>query len=193
MRTRLLGLLAPICIMLSSAVQAEPATVVAALFRTVETRVDAVLLAANLADIDPALVPHINQCGYDALNGRPEPAAVLSPAPAETASAALDADHPDGLSTPDSEPLAEAGANELPASSTTVQSAEANAVLGSAPNPAMPSGPDELFGSEGEKSGVAEARSDPLPALEVTGSLSGSGVNPPETEDAKQDSDIILP
>src|SRR3954463_5943228 len=100
MRTRLLGLLAPICIMLSSAFQAEPATVVAALFRTVETRVDAVLLAANLADIDPALVPHINQCGYDALNGRPEPAAVLSPAPAETASAALDGDHRPCLSRP---------------------------------------------------------------------------------------------
>jgi len=93
MRTRLLGLLASTSLMLSSAAYAEPAPVASALFRPVEVRVDAVLLAVNLADVDPAVVWDTDQCEYDALNGRPVPAAVLSLEPAETARVALDAEH----------------------------------------------------------------------------------------------------
>src|SRR5215218_2295757 len=93
MRTRLLGLLASTSLMLSSAAYAEPAPVASALFRPVAMGIDAVLLAANLADVDPAVVPDTDQCEYDALNGQPEPAAALSLEPAETASVALDAEH----------------------------------------------------------------------------------------------------
>ena len=57
MRTRLLGLLASTSLILSTAAYAEPAPVASALFRPVKMEIDAVLLAVNLADVDPAFVP----------------------------------------------------------------------------------------------------------------------------------------
>ena len=57
------------------------------MFRPIAVRVDAVLIAANLADVDLAFVSDTHGCEYDALDRRPEPAAV-SLEPAETASAA---------------------------------------------------------------------------------------------------------
>src|SRR5215207_7465518 len=134
MRTRLLGLLASTSLMLSSAAYAEPAPVASALFRPVAMEIDAVLLAANLAEVDPAVVPDTNQCEYDALNGRPEPAAVLSLEPAETASAARDVDHQQALSAPNPDTVVEAHA-ETAASSAMYQSMEPVEATGSILDP----------------------------------------------------------
>jgi hypothetical protein len=199
MRTRLLGLLASTSLMLSSAAYAEPAPIALALFRPVEVRVDAVLLAVNLADVDPAVVPDTDQCEYDALNGRPEPTAVLSLEPAEIASAARDADHQQGPSTSNPDTVVEAHA-ETAASSATDQSMEPAEATGSISAPATPvlevgpdHGPDERVSPEDESTEVREARSDPLSAPEVTESPTVSDLNPPAPEAANEDSDIILP
>src|SRR3954447_6566247 len=87
MPTRRLGLLTSTCLLLATAAQADPAPVAPALFQPIEVRVDAVLLAANLAAIDLAVALGSDQCEDDALDGRPEPAAV-SLEPAGTASVA---------------------------------------------------------------------------------------------------------
>ena len=201
MRTRLLGLLASTSLMLSSAAYAEPAPVALALFRPVKMGIDAVLLAANLADVDPAVVPDTDQCGYDALNGRPEPAPVLSLEPAETVSAARDVDHQQALSTSNPDTVVEAHAIETAASSTSDQSTEPAEATGSISAPATPVlevgpdyGPDELASPEGEKSpDVREAHSDPLPAPDVTESPTVSGGSPTATEVVYDDSGITLP
>ncbi len=201
MRTRLLGLLASTSLLLSSAAYAEPAPVASALFRPVAMEIDAVLLAANLADVDPAVIPDTDQCEYDALNGRPEPAAVLPLEPAETPSAARDVDHQQALSTSNPDTVVEAHASETAASSTSDQSTEPAEVTGSISAPATPVlevgpdyGPDELVSTEGEKSTeVTEARSDPLPAPEVAESPTVSDLKLPAMETANEDSDIILP
>src|SRR5829696_457801 len=136
MRTRLLGLLASTSLMLSTAAYAEPAPVALALFRPVEVRVDAVLLAVNLADVDPAVVPDPDQCEYDALNGRPEPAAVLSLEPAETARVAPHAEHQHEASVRDGDrdPNARDGvASALSKDDSVVEAVEAT---GSATAPA---------------------------------------------------------
>ena len=65
MPTRLSGLLLSTCILLSTAAQAEPAPVAPALFRPIQVTVDAVLLAANLADADPAIVVGTDLCETD--------------------------------------------------------------------------------------------------------------------------------
>ena|SRR5215207_2293106 len=199
MRTRLLGLLASTSLMLSSAAYAEPDPVALAVFRPVEVRVDAVLLAVNLADVDPAVIPNTDQCEYDALNGRPEPTAVLLLEPAEVASAAWDFDHQQTPSAPNRDTVVEVNA-EPAASSATDQSMEPAEATGSVSAPATPVlevgpdyGPDELPSPEGESTEVREAHSDPLPAPEVTESPPASGLNPPATEAANEDSDIILP
>src|SRR3954467_11635759 len=91
MPTRRLGLLTSTCLLLATAAQADPAPVAPALFQPIEVRVDAVLLAANLAAVDLAVALGPDQCEDDALDGRPEPAAV-SLEPAETANVAPDAE-----------------------------------------------------------------------------------------------------
>jgi hypothetical protein len=87
MPTRRLGLLTSTCLLLATAAQADPAPVAPALFQPIEVRVDAVLLAANLAAIDLAVLEGTYRCAYDALDGTPVPAAV-SLEPAGTASVA---------------------------------------------------------------------------------------------------------
>src|SRR3954471_13823237 len=107
MPTRRLGLLTSTCLLLATAAQAEPAPVAAAIFRPVVLRVDAVLIAANLTDIDPAVVEGTYRCAYDALDGTPVPAAV-SLEPAGTARVASEVHDSPGLSAPDSEAKANA-------------------------------------------------------------------------------------
>jgi hypothetical protein len=194
MRTRLSGLLISTCILLSTAAQAEPASIAPALFHPIEVRVDAVLIAANLADANPA---YTYPCEYDALDGRPELAAVLLE-PAEATSVVWDGDDPLVLSAPI--PETEAEANETAGSSTTERSDEPDAVVGALSDPEMPSrefgpdyGPDKVISPEGERSEVAETRADPLPAPDVTRCLSVSGVNPAGTDESTQNSNIILP
>src|SRR3954463_12058268 len=196
MRIRLLGLLASACLILPLAAQAEPAPVAAAIFRPVLLRVDAVLIAANLTDIDPAVVEGTYRCAYDALDGTPVPAAV-SLEPAGTARVASEVHDSPGLSAPDSE--AQGNASDIAASSASEQSARPDAVMGSRSDSSMPgpevgpaSGPGGTFSVEIERSGVTEARSDSLPTTEVTGSLSVTGV-PAATDGTNQDSDFILP
>jgi hypothetical protein len=180
MRIRLLGLLASACLILPVAARAEPAPVAAAIFRPVVLRVDAVLIAANLTDIDPAVLEGTYRYAYDALDGTPAPAAV-SLEPAGTASIASEVHDSPGLSAPDSE--AKANASDIAASSASEQCARPDAVMGSRSDSSMPgpevgpaSGPDGTFSVEVERSGVTEARSDSLPTTEVTGSLSVTGV-----------------
>src|SRR3954454_16376428 len=196
MRIRLLGLLASACLILPVAAQAEPAPGAAAIFRPVVLRVDEVLMAANLIDIDPAVLERTYRCAYDALDGTPVPAAV-SLEPAGTASVASEVHDSLGPSAPDSE--AKANASDIAASSASEQSARPEAVMGSRSDSSTPgpevgpaSGPDGTFSVEVERSGVTEARSDSLPTTEVTGSLSVTGV-PAATDGANQDSDFILP
>jgi hypothetical protein len=180
MPTRRLGLLTSTCLLLATAAQADPAPVAPALFQPIEVRVDAVLLAANLAAIDLAVLEGTYRCAYDALDGTPVPAAV-SLEPAGTASVASELHDSPGLSAPDSE--AKANASDIAASSASEQSARPDAVMGSRSDSSMPgpevgpaSGPDGTFSVEVEGSGVTEARSDSLPTTEVTGSLSVTGV-----------------
>src|SRR3954454_7166322 len=196
MRIRLLGLLASACLILPVAARAEPAPGAAAIFRPVVVlRVDAVLIAANLTDIDPAVVEGTYRCAYDALDGTPVPAAV-SLEPAGTARVAWEVHDSLGLSAPDSE--AKANASDIAASSASEQSARPEAVMGSRSDSSTPgpevgpaSGPDGTFSVEVERGGPAEARSDPLPTTKVTGSLSVTGV-PAATDGTNQDSDFIL-
>ena len=54
MRTHLPGLLISASILLSTAAQAETTPVVPSFFRTIEVRVDTVLIAANLGIVGPA-------------------------------------------------------------------------------------------------------------------------------------------
>ena len=180
MPTRRLGLLTSTCLLLATAAQADPAPVATALFQPIEVRVDAVLLAANLAAIDLAALEGTYRCAYDALDGTPVPAAV-SLEPAGTASVASEVHDSLGLSAPDSE--AKANASDIAASSASEQSARPEAVMGSRSDSSTPgpevgpaSGPDGTFSVEVERSGVTEARSDSLPTTEVTGSLSVTGV-----------------
>jgi hypothetical protein len=197
MRIRLLGLLASACLILPVAARAEPAPGAAAIFRPVVLlRVDAVLMAANLTDIDPAVLEGTYRCAYDALDGTPVPAAV-SLEPAGTASVASEVHDSPGHSAPDSD--VKANASDIAASSASEQSARPDAVMGSRSDSSMPgpevgpaSGPDGTFSVEVERSGVTEARSDSLPTTEVTGSLSVTGV-PAATDGTNQDSDFILP
>jgi hypothetical protein len=72
MPTRRLGLLTSTCLLLATAAQADPAPVAPALFQPIEVRVDAVLLAANLAAIDLAALQR------SALNSTHEPTAPVS-------------------------------------------------------------------------------------------------------------------
>jgi hypothetical protein len=135
MRTRLLGLLASTSLILTSAAYAEPAPVASALFRPVAMGIDAVLLAANLADVDPAVVPDTDQCEYDALNGQPEPAAALSLEPAETASVALDAEHQQKASVRDGDRDPNAHDGAASALSTDDSLGEAAEAVGSTTAP----------------------------------------------------------
>src|SRR3954466_8897767 len=180
MPTRRPGLLTSTCPLPATAAQADPAPVAAAIFRPVALRADAVLIAANLTDIDPAVLEGTYRYAYDALDGTPAPAAV-SLEPAGTASIASEVHDSPGLSAPDSE--AKANASDIAASSASEQSARPDAVMGSRSDSSMPgpevgpdSGPDGTFSVEVERSGVTEARSDSLPTTEVTGSLSVTGV-----------------
>jgi hypothetical protein len=199
MRTRLLGLLASTCVFLSTAAQAEPVPVALALLRPIKVRIDAVLIAANLADVDPAVVPDTDQCEYDALNGRPEPAAVLSLEPAEIASAAWDVDHQQTPSAPNPDTVVEVNA-EPAASSATDHSMEPAEATGSILDPVTrllevgpDYGPDEVVSPEGDRAEVTEARSDLLPSPEVTESPIISGASPAGSDGANQDTDSILP
>jgi hypothetical protein len=200
MRTRLLGLLASTCVFLSTAAQAEPVPVALALLRPIKVRIDAVLIAANLADVDPAVVPNTDQCDYDALNGRPEPAAVLLLEPAEVvASAAWDVDHQQTPSAPNPDTVVEVNA-EPAASSATDQSMEPAEATGSILDPVTrllevgpDYGPDEVVSPEGDRAEVTEARSDLLPSPEVTESPIISGASPAGSDGANQDTDSILP
>jgi hypothetical protein len=141
MRTRLLGLLASTSLMLSTAAYAEPASVASALFRPVKMGIDAVLLAANLAEVDPAVVPDADQCEYDALNGRPEPAAVLSLEPAETVTVALDAKHQHEASVRngDRDPIAH---DETASALSQTEPVEATGSLSGSAMPGSEIGPD---------------------------------------------------
>jgi hypothetical protein len=199
MRTRLLGLLASTSLMLSSAAYAEPAPVASALFGPVMIGIDAVLLAANLADGVPAVVPDTDQCEYDALNGRPEPAAVLLLEPAEIASAAWDVDHQQTPSAPNPDTVVEVNA-EPAASSATDHSMEPAEATGSILDPVTrllevgpDYGPDEVVSPEGDRAEVTEAHSDPLPSPEVTESPIISGASPAGSDGANQDTDSIQP
>jgi hypothetical protein len=199
MRTRLLGLLASTCIFLSTAAQAEPVPVALALLRPIEVRIDAILIAVNLADVDPAVVSDTDQCEYDALNGRPEPAAVLLLEPAEIASAARDVDHQQTPSAPNPDTVVEVNA-EPAASSATDHSMEPAEATGSILDPVTrllevgpDYGPDEVVSPEGDRAEVTEARSDLLPSPEVTESPIISGASPAGSDGANQDTDSIQP
>jgi len=115
MRTRLPGLLISASIILSTAAQqAETTPVVPSFFRTIEVRVDTILIAANLAVVGPAVAHRIHQSGDNAYDQTLEPAAAMSVASAETESAAPDVEQQHSLSAPDQERVTGANGSENP-------------------------------------------------------------------------------
>ena len=190
MRTRLPGLLISASIILATAAQAETTPVVPSFFRTIEVRVDTILIAANLAVVGPAVAHRIHQSGDNAYDRTLEPAAAMSVASAETASAAPGVEHQHGLSAPDQERVADANGSENSTSIAIDRSSEAVEETGSISASAAP---EEQVRSDHEDGNMAEARSEPSSSTNVIETQSVSGLTPPRLDGATRECDTLLP
>jgi hypothetical protein len=189
MRTRLPGLLISASIILSTAAQAETTPVVPSFFRTIEVRVDTILIAANLAVVGPAVAHRIHQSGDNAYDQTLEPAA-MSVASAETASAAPGVEHQHGLSAPDQEHVTDANESGNSTSIAIDRSSEAVEETGSISASATP---EEQVRSDHEEGNMAEARSEPSSSTNMVETQSVSGLTPPRLDGATKECEILLP
>ena len=190
MRTRLPGLLISASIILATAAQAETAPVVPSFFRTIEVRVDTILIAANLAVVGPAVAHRIHQSGDNASDQTLEPAAAMSVASAETASAAPGVEHQHSLSAPDQEHVTDANESGNSTSIAIDRSSEAVEETGSISASATP---EEQVRSDHEEDNMAEARSEPSSSTNTVETQSVSGLTPPRLDGATKECDILLP